>query len=111
MGQSKALRPLSEPLSPRLCSKGLAQSLAFLGVFLLKAAWASGWQEKSREGTPSAHLPALGSGPQACLTCSESCLLICPGSPSWRPFSRETHAFGVPQRSLCRFDTEHSVCV
>lgn len=68
MGQWEAFRPPSERLSPHLHSERLVSSgLVILGVFLLKAAWAEEWQEKSWGGrgleprTPSAHQPAPGS--------------------------------------------------
>lgn len=71
-------------LSPCLYSEGWAQSLLILGVFFLSAAWAMGWQGESGRGrgleprTRSAHRPALGSEPCACLT-STSCFLMCEG--------------------------------
>lgn len=94
-------------------------------VFLLSAAWTTGWQGESGGGrgleprTRSAHRLALGSEPWACLT-STSCFLMCEGRPlpfygptfgSWGPFCRESHALGVLWRSLCHFDTWYSVWV
>lgn len=91
MGQWEAFRPASERLSPHLHSeRSVGSGLVILGVFLLKAAWAEGWQEKSWGGrgleprTPSAHWPTPGSEPWASLL------------PEVQAFPHATFAWALP---------------
>lgn len=122
--QWEALRPSAEPLSPHLHSEGLAQSWVILGVILLKAAWATRWQDKSRGRRglePRTHCAAgqhrAASPGMPCLL--HELFLVCKDSPtsamcgpvlgSQGPFSRESHALRGPWRSP--FDTQCSVWV
>lgn len=50
MGHREALRPWCEPLWPHLQGEGSAQSLAMLGVLLLRATWQHVGQKRAGQG-------------------------------------------------------------